>query len=423
MASGANSFLRLKHHGKDKVVRQKYQSPKVQDLGMKWKIVYWDYSSGKARKRSKVWSKSYVPTLKKVQLLADEFMFEVNSRNNDPRLASPDDYTVAGLYKKCSTLLWPLLKKPSRESYEYYFADYIVPALGNVRLDELSLMQLQEFFSSVTGLSSKSVKNMHAALRAALSEAVRWGLIDRNPAVGVKLKRVRPVKPPVILLFEDIRRVIEALPEPAKSVVLLIVLASMRVGEVLALRWNDVLEGCIVVDERIWEGDLDDPKTLRGKRELPYDRQGILAAVFDRAWKRSKHRKPDDFAFSTRNGTALERRNVLRHLKAVAKELGLPKEIDFRSFRTMHASLMRHAGARAEVVRDSMGHSEVPTTLEIYSKSWWSERQAAVSATVDLLLSGDQKQAHHTEARAMRFAQAPQASIGAPTGAPALKAV
>jgi integrase len=86
-------------------------------------------------------------------------------------------------------------------------------------------------------------------------------------------------------------------------------------------------------------------------------------------WSKTKFRKPEDFVFATRNGTPTERRNVLRHLKAAAKELGMPKEVDFRSFRTMHASLMRRTGARAEITRDNMGHSECPTTLEIYSKT------------------------------------------------------
>jgi hypothetical protein len=36
------------------------------------------------------------------------------------------------------------------------------------------------------------------------------------------------VKPPIILLFEDIRRLIEVLPELTKSIVILIVLASTR---------------------------------------------------------------------------------------------------------------------------------------------------------------------------------------------------
>ena len=30
----------------------------VKDLGAKWKMVYWDYSSKPRRKRSKVWAKS-----------------------------------------------------------------------------------------------------------------------------------------------------------------------------------------------------------------------------------------------------------------------------------------------------------------------------------------------------------------------------
>ncbi len=388
IAFDANSYPRLKHHGKGKVVRQKYQHPKVQDLGAKWKIVYWDYSSGEPRKRSKVWAKSGVPTLRKAQHLADEFMVEVNSRNNDPRLASPDDYTVAGVYKKCSTLVWPHLKKPSIVNYEYYFDDYLLSGLGNIRLDELTTVRLQELFNSFTGkLSPKSIKNMHAALRAALSQAVAWDLIARNPAVGVKLPRVKPVKPPIVLLFQDIRRIIDTLADPTKAIVTLIVFASMRIGEVLALRWNDILRDRIIVDERLWEGDLDDPKTISGKREIPFDRRGILQQALTRMWTRTKHRKPEDFVFATCNGTPLQRRNVLRYVKAAAKKLGLPKQIDFRSFRTMHSSLMGRAGARPEVIRDNMGHHDIDLAQNVYGKTWWEERVKAVSAAVDLFMT------------------------------------
>ncbi len=48
---------RLKHHGRRIVVREKYQRPEIKDLGTKWKMVYWDYSSKPRRKRSKVWGK------------------------------------------------------------------------------------------------------------------------------------------------------------------------------------------------------------------------------------------------------------------------------------------------------------------------------------------------------------------------------
>jgi len=42
----------------------------------------------------------------------------------------------------------------------------------------------------------------------------------------------------VVLSVVDIKRFIEELPEPSKSIVTLIVFASLRVGEVLALRWK-----------------------------------------------------------------------------------------------------------------------------------------------------------------------------------------
>ena len=48
----------------------------------------------------------------------------------------------------------------------------------------------------------------------------------------------------------------------------------MRVGEALALRWNDILSDRIIIDERLYNKDLDDPKTLHGNREVPFDSQG-----------------------------------------------------------------------------------------------------------------------------------------------------
>jgi integrase len=118
----------------------------------------------------------------------------------------------------------------------------------------------------------------------------------------------------------------------------------MRIGEILALRWNDILRDRIVVDERLWEGDLDVPKSIIGMREIPFDRRGVVQEAVTRMWMTTKHRKPEDFVFATRNGTPLQRRNVLRRVKIAAKALGLPKQIDFRSFRTMHSSLMGRAG-------------------------------------------------------------------------------
>src|ERR1019366_358504 len=173
-----------------------------------------------------------------------------------------------------------------------------------------------------------------------------WGMLDRNPAVGVKLPRKRAVKAPVLLSLAEIRRMIEVVKEPTKSLIMLIVFASMRPGEALALRWKDILRDRIVVDERVYDDEFDEVKTDAGKREVPFDKHGVLLAAVQQMWATNKNfRKPDDLVFANKVGK--------------------------------------------EVARDNMGHagSSGSITLDVYSKTWWSERVEAVSRVVEAVFA------------------------------------
>ena len=64
----------------------------------------------------------------------------------------------------------------------------------------------------------------------------------------------------------------------------------------------------------------------------------------------------------------------------------------------MHASLMRRFGARLEVARDNMGHagSSGSITLDVYSKTWWSERVEAVSRIVEAVFAEPDEKENNT---------------------------
>lgn len=261
-----------------------------------------------------------------------------------------------------------------------------------MKLRKLKTVDLQEWFNSFhPRLAPKTIRLMHASLRAALSQAIAWGMIERNPAVGVKLPRKHAVKPTVLLSLYQIRQMIETLPEPTRSLVALIVFASMRPGEALALRWKNILPDRIVVEERVYDDEFDEVKTDAGKREVPFDRRGAILAVLQRMWeKNTKFRKPDDLVFANKSGKPLDRHNLLnRHVKKTAEKLKVSSSVDFRSFRTMHASLMRRFGARLEVARDNMGHagSSGSITLDVYSETWWDERVDAATRIVEAVLA------------------------------------
>ena len=190
-------------------------------------------------------------------------------------------------------------------------------------------MDLQAYFNTLSPrLSPKSIRLIHGTLRAALNQGKAWGMLDRNPAVGVKLPRKREVKPTVLLSLADIRQMIEGVQEPTKSMIMLIVFASMRPGEALALRWKDILRDRIVVDERVYDDEFDDVKTDAGKREVPFDKHGVILAAIRRMWaSNKKFRKPDDLVFANKLGRPLDRHNLLQPaLEADSRKAGTAKD-------------------------------------------------------------------------------------------------
>jgi integrase len=378
---GVNRRSRLKHHGKEIVVRERHQRPRAKDLGNKWKIFYWDYSSGKRCPHTKSWAKSKFPTRSEAQREADQFIEGVNERNNQPQQFPFGEGTLAALVAMCRERIWPLLKNSTRLSYDFFLDTYILPELGSMKLTKMRTIGLQDLFNSFSPrLASKTIRNMHACLRTVLNQGKTWGIIRVNPAQGVRLPRKKARKPPVLLAKQDIRSVIDALPEPTKSIVALMVVGSMRIGEVAALRWERIHPDRIEIVERFYEGEFDDTKTDAGRRSIPLDSHGILKAVLEATWQRSKYQEPDDLVFTNAKGGPVNRRNLLRrHLKPTIKKLGLPATVDFRSFRTMHSSLMSSIGVRPEVTRDNMGHANVDVTQNVYNRTWWEERVEAVS--------------------------------------------
>jgi integrase len=82
-------------------------------------------------------------------------------------------------------------------SYEWIVRVHLIPGLGKLTLEKLNPQVLQAFITgrSKSGLSPATVKHINATLRAALSQAEEWELIDRNVAKLVKLPRAQKYKP------------------------------------------------------------------------------------------------------------------------------------------------------------------------------------------------------------------------------------
>jgi integrase len=96
-------------------------------------------------------------------------------------------------------------------------------------------------------------------------------LIRQNVVKKTRLpRRVHSEEPPLVSL-DDLKSLLEELPEPSRSIAALIVLTGLRIGEMLALRWCDVdlAAGTLRVRQTVYERQFDTPKTKRSRRVVP----------------------------------------------------------------------------------------------------------------------------------------------------------
>ena len=125
-------------------------------------------------------------------------------------------------------------------NYKLQIRRHIVPAVGRVKLSKLNPAHVQGLYAKKLrdGLKPSSVRYIHAVLRRALEQAVRWNLIPRNPAAVVDPPKVRqeeiePFDP------EEARAFLRAAGEADDGLEALYVLslaAGLRIGEALGLK-------------------------------------------------------------------------------------------------------------------------------------------------------------------------------------------
>ena len=120
------------------------------------------------------------------------------------------------------------------------------PDLGKLPLRRVTTQRIDAYYASLArerGLSPASIRHVHAVLRGALGQAVRWGWISSNAAASAsppKLRR-REITPPAMHVHTRAvgggrRRTHREF----GAVLRVLVATGARRGEVCGLRWSDV---------------------------------------------------------------------------------------------------------------------------------------------------------------------------------------
>ena len=92
------------------------------------------------------------------------------------------------------------------------------------------------------GLAPATIRQIHAIMRAAPHQAVRWGLTARNVAslASAPSQPQREQRPPTAEVVAALFQAAEALDEMFGLYVRVVAATGMRRGEACGLRWSDV---------------------------------------------------------------------------------------------------------------------------------------------------------------------------------------
>ena len=263
------------------------------------------------------------------------------------------------------------LKPGSARSYRDTFNLHVLPYLGEMKLNDITPTDIQEWVNKLGKVKQRNKKNLAPAtigkayryLRACLKNAEDRDLIDRCPCRGINLPKV-PKEEMDFLSPDEVGRLLEKAEGTYRDLFTVLAYSGLRLGEGLALRWRDIDFGmnAIKVNRSLCtlSGEFQEPKTRssrRAVRMLPRLRTHLTAMQHGQA--------PDDLLFKSKSGTHLDASNCRRAFE-VALEAAKLKDVTVHSLRHTYTSTMLAAGESIKRIQHDLGHSSITMTMDTY---------------------------------------------------------
>jgi integrase len=292
----------------------------------------------------------------------------------------------------------PSVRPRTLAQYTDTLATYVRPHIGSMRLAKLTPLEVRGMMAALTedGFSPRTVRMAHEVLRNALGAAVLDGLIPVNPARGEAVRKSVPRKERVertTLAADDVVAFLDVVKgEPLGAFWTLFLLSGLRPGEMLGLRWKDVVGNVVRVNQVLVprpEMHFMPPKSDSSRRAVTVP-DVVVRALAEHRKRQAAARLaagPDwtdmGLVFCTETGGPLPYHRVTKPFKRLLRAAGLP---EMRPYDLRHscATLLLEQGLSLKVVQERLGHSTVTLTADVYAHVTPGMQQQAADVLEEL---------------------------------------
>ena len=276
----------------------------------------------------------------------------------------------------------------TRDGYECYLDNWILPRWQNHKLNQVKPVAVEAWLDSIKRARGTRAK-IRNIMSAVFHHAMRYEWLDANPIKLVRQSAKRERTPDVLELSE-LQLLLTKLELRERTLVLLDAATGLRVSELLALRWEDVdfktLE--LSVTRSIWHQVVGNCKTETSAKPVPLD--SYLAEDLLQ-WRRvSPYPMPHDWVFASPTMKGKQPYwpdNLMkRYIRPVAQKAGIHKRVGWHTFRHSFGTLLKANGEDIKTVQELLRHANSRITLEVYTQAVTSNKRAAQSKVVKMMV-------------------------------------
>ncbi len=273
----------------------------------------------------------------------------------------------------------PTSKTRTYEHYSYLLQNHVVPYIGDKELDEITPLDLQATFTELLssgnrktgqGLAASTVNTIITVVQSSFKAAKMAGEIILDPAS--EIRRPVPKHKQVESFSNDEQKRIEYTvlhSKPKMLGVIICLYTGLRIGELLALEWEDVdfFNNTIHITKSCRDGTrdsgriIDTPKTPKSRRTIP------VPAPILRLLHIMRRKSISRYVISYKGGP-VSVRSYQRSFQILLKQAGVPHK-GFHALRHTFATRAAECGIDAKTIAEIMGHKNSNITLNLYIHS------------------------------------------------------
>lgn len=266
-------------------------------------------------------------------------------------------------------------------AYQKYYNGCIKQRFGNVYINQIRGEHIQKLYNELLkeGYAVSSIKVISAILNGCFSQALKNGLIERNPIAAATLPRQTSTAVRQALTKEQQELFMNYAEDSYLYNLFAVMLRTgLRSGEVRGLKYRDIDKKKNVIHVRRTLKYLehrgyfeDTPKTNTSKRDIPLTKDILALLEAQRAFWGFDIIKLDTYLFCNEKGEPLSRERVQGEINRIIKRINNDghdfKRITPHIFRHTFATRAIEAGMQPQVLKTILGHSSLAMTMDLYS--------------------------------------------------------